>query len=69
MRIATWNVDGIHAPQAQFMGWTERDQPDVVCLQEIKASLAQVPAHLNELPGSWNYWHNTDFNTYINPGG
>jgi exodeoxyribonuclease III len=57
MRIATWNVNGIRARQAQFIEWIERDQPDVVCLQEIKASPVQVPAHLNELSGYWNYWH------------
>ena len=57
MRVATWNVNGIRARQAQFAAWIERDQADVVCLQEIKASPAQVPAPLKELPGYWNYWH------------
>jgi exodeoxyribonuclease-3 len=51
MRVATWNVNGIRARQNQFKDWIERDQPDVICLQEIKASPAQVPAHLNKLPG------------------
>jgi len=57
MRIATWNVNGIRARQTQFMEWVERDAPDVICLQEIKASPAQVPAYLSDLPGYWNYWH------------
>ena len=43
MKIATWNVNGIRARAAQLHEWMEREQPDVVCLQELKAELAQVP--------------------------
>lgn len=37
--------------------WIEEEQPDVVCPQELKAKLAQVPASLCELEGYWYYWH------------
>ncbi|MFN7914770.1 MAG: exodeoxyribonuclease III [Vicinamibacterales bacterium] len=57
MKIATWNVNGIRARQAQVQEWIEREQPDVVCLQEIKASSDQVPAALCEMEGYWCYWH------------
>jgi exodeoxyribonuclease III len=57
MRIATWNVNGIRARQAQVQAWVERERPDVVCLQEIKASADQVPAALCEMEGYWCYWH------------
>jgi exodeoxyribonuclease-3 len=57
MKIATWNVNGIRARQAQLQEWLEREQPDVVCLQEIKASLDQLPVWLCELEGYWCYWH------------
>jgi exodeoxyribonuclease III len=57
MRIATWNVNGIRARQAQLQEWLEREQPDVVCLQEIKASTDQLPVWLCELEGYWCYWH------------
>ncbi len=40
MKIATWNVNGIRARQAQLAEWLARDRPDVVCLQELKAELA-----------------------------
>jgi len=43
MKIATWNVNGIRARAAQFCEWLERDRPDVVCLQELKADATQVP--------------------------
>ena len=57
MKIATWNVNGIRARQAQVQEFIEREQPDVLCLQEIKASLDQLPVWLCELEGYWCYWH------------
>ncbi len=57
MKIATWNVNGIRARQGQFQQWVESHRPDVVCLQEIKANSAQVPAALCEMEGYWCYWH------------
>lgn len=57
MKIGTWNVNGIRARQSQVQEWVERDRPDVVCLQEIKAVSDQVPAALCEMEGYWCYWH------------
>jgi len=57
MKIATWNVNGIRARQSELQQWIERERPDVVCLQEIKATSDQVPAALCEMEGYWCYWH------------
>lgn len=57
MRIATWNVNGIRAREAQFVEWMKRDRPDVVCLQEIKATPEQLGETLTMLPEYWSYWH------------
>ena len=57
MKIATWNVNGIRARGSQLQEWVEREQPDVICLQEIKAAPDQVPAPLCEMEGYWCYWH------------
>jgi len=57
MRIATWNVNGIRARHTQVAEWIARDQPDVVCLQELKAKPEQVPETLCSLAGYWCYWH------------
>ena len=57
MKIATWNVNGIRSRQAQFLEWIEKEQPDVVCLQELKASPAQIPEQICNLGGYWCYWH------------
>lgn len=56
MKIATWNVNGIRARQAQLCEWIERDRPDVVCLQELKAERAQVPPQC-ELADYHAYFH------------
>ena len=57
MKLATWNVNGIRARQSQVADWIAAERPDVVCLQEIKATLDQVPAMLCEMEGYWCYWH------------
>ena len=57
MKIATWNVNGIRARQSQLQEWMDAERPDVVCLQEIKASIDQLPVWLCDLEGYWCYWH------------
>src|SRR5438445_10726461 len=57
LKLATWNVNGIRARQAQVHDWIAHERPDVVCLQEIKATSDQVPAALCEMEGYWCYWH------------
>ena len=56
MKIATWNVNGIRARESQLAEWLRRDRPDVVCLQELKAELAQIPEPC-KLEEYWDYWH------------
>jgi exodeoxyribonuclease-3 len=57
MKVCTWNVNGIRAREAEVLAWVERERPDVLCLQEIKASPDKVPAALCALEGYWCYWH------------
>jgi len=56
VKIATWNVNGIRAREAQLCEWIERDHPDVVCLQEIKARPDQVPERC-KLADYHAFWH------------
>jgi exodeoxyribonuclease III len=56
MKIATWNVNGIRARETQLCEWLERDRPDVVCLQELKAEPAQIPARCS-LDDYYVFWH------------
>jgi exodeoxyribonuclease III len=58
VRIATWNVNGIRAREAQVREWLERERPDVVCLQEVKAPPEKIPPDLVlGLAGYWCCWH------------
>ena len=57
MKVATWNVNGIRARRPQLVEWVARDRPDVLCLQEIKASLDQIDDALFLLSDYVSYWH------------
>jgi exodeoxyribonuclease III len=54
VKIVTWNVNGIRsALEKGFLDWLLKSKADVVCLQEIKATLDKVPDALKTLKG-WN---------------
>jgi exodeoxyribonuclease-3 len=57
MKITTWNVNGLRAREGQLTEWLLRERPDVICLQEIKATLEQVPETVCRLDGYHCYWH------------
>jgi exodeoxyribonuclease-3 len=57
MKLATWNVNGIRARQAQLFDWLAAEKPDIVCLQEIKAAHDQLTFELRDMEGYWSYWH------------
>jgi exodeoxyribonuclease-3 len=44
MKIATYNVNGIKSRMANLLDWLAREQPDVACLQELKAADESFPA-------------------------
>jgi len=57
VKVATWNVNGVRARQGELLAWLAAERPDVVCLQEIKASLDQLPFELRDVDGYWAFWH------------
>src|SRR5690606_10711056 len=44
MRIATWNINSVRMRLPLALGLLATEQPDVLCLQEIKALEDQFPA-------------------------
>ena len=38
VKIATWNVNSVRSRLERVAAWTERERPDVLCLQEIKTT-------------------------------
>lgn len=46
MRIISYNVNGIRAAITKgFLDWLQQANPDVICLQEIKATEDQIPTN------------------------
>ena len=43
MRIATFNVNGINGRLPRLIEWLDETQPDIVCLQELKAPQDKFP--------------------------
>ena len=58
MKIISYNVNGIRAAISKgFLTWLEQANPDVICLQEIKAMKEQVPVEEFEKLGYvHHYW-------------
>jgi exodeoxyribonuclease-3 len=57
MLIATYNVNGIGSRLPALLQWLEERQPDVACLQELKAPQEKFPeAALREI-GYHAIWH------------
>ncbi len=58
MRIITYNVNGIRAAIGKgFLNWLQSASPDILCLQEIKASPDQLPLSDIEALGYKHYWN------------
>jgi exodeoxyribonuclease-3 len=43
MKIATWNLNSVRAREARLLAWLAANQPDVLCLQELKAADEDFP--------------------------
>lgn len=44
LTIATFNINGINTRLPNLLEWLDREQPDVVCLQELEATEREFPA-------------------------
>ena len=51
MKLISWNVNGIRAVYKKgFPEWFAKELPDILCLQETKASFDQFPIELTKIP-------------------
>ncbi len=57
MIIATYNVNGVNGRLPVLLRWLAERQPDVVCLQELKAPQDKFPAAAIEAAGYEAIWH------------
>ena len=57
MKIATYNVNGINGRLPVLLRWLDEKQPDVVCLQELKAPGEKIPEQAIKDAGYHAIWH------------
>src|ERR1700757_2692202 len=65
-KIVTYNVNGIRAALNKgLIQWLKATNPDVLCLQEIKAEKEQVDVALfEELGYKYHYWYSAQKKGY-----
>lgn len=50
IKIISYNINGIRAAHKKgLMLWLEKTSPDIICFQELRADIDQVPEELKEL--------------------
>lgn len=58
MKIISWNTNGLRATHKNgyFLPFMEKENPDMLCLQEVKAEPEQLPKEVRNLPGYFSYF-------------
>ena len=66
MKIISYNVNGIRAAMRKgFIEWLQAANPDIICLQEIKANFDQVEIKEIEKAGyPYHYWYSAQKKGY-----
>ena len=63
--IVSYNVNGIRAAARKgFFEWLQAKQPDIVCLQEIKANIDQLQDDWIHPEGYHTFWHSAEKKGY-----
>ena len=57
MKIATYNVNGINGRLPVLLRWLAESQPDIACLQELKAPQEKFPENAIRDAGYGVVWH------------
>jgi exodeoxyribonuclease-3 len=58
MKIYSWNVNGIRAASKKgFLDWVSLFNPDILCLQEVRAEQDQIPQEIREIAGYHCFWN------------
>jgi exodeoxyribonuclease-3 len=65
MKILSWNVNGIRAMEKKgFFEWLGKESPDILCLQETKASPEQLTEKFIKPLGYHSYWASAEKKGY-----
>ena len=69
VRILSWNVNGLRAVHRKgFLDWLTDEQPTIMCVQETKASVEQLPVELKDIPGYHIYYASAEKKGYSGVG-
>ncbi|MFC1478653.1 exodeoxyribonuclease III [Candidatus Margulisiibacteriota bacterium] len=67
--IVSWNVNGLRAAVKKgFLEWLEKEQPDVLCLQETKVQPDQMGTELLNPGGYQSFWQSAKRKGYSGVG-
>ncbi len=65
MKIYSFNVNGIRSAVSKgFLKWLTKEQPDIVCLQEIKADSKELAQEIIKVPGYFSYFNSAQRKGY-----
>jgi exodeoxyribonuclease-3 len=63
--LISWNVNGLRAAHKKdFLSWLLRSGPEILCIQETKASEDQLPDELKTVPGYRAYFSSAEKKGY-----
>lgn len=64
-KLISWNVNGVRAIHKKgFLSWLEKEDPDILCLQETKAMEEQLPDELRAVDGYRSYFASAERKGY-----
>jgi len=65
IKLISWNVNGIRAAYKKgIVDWINTEQPDILCLQETKAQIEQLPKTLINIDGYNSYFESAERKGY-----
>jgi len=65
VRILSWNVNGIRAAfKKGLLNWFSKEKPDILCVQETKATKEQLPDDLINVDGYASYFSSAERKGY-----
>lgn len=60
LSLISWNVNGIRAAHKKgFMDWFDKTSPDILCLQETRAEIPQIPTEIVNAAGYHTFWNHS----------
>jgi exodeoxyribonuclease-3 len=65
VKLLSWNVNGLRAIYRKgFLDWFRKQNADIICVQETKATEEQLPVDLVEIPGYHSYFTSAERKGY-----